>query len=160
MKVDFLPDIKVLIEGGKATAAAPLGPALGPLGVDIGAIVSEINQKTKNFSGIKVPVTVSIKRDKSFEIKIGTPPASALIAREAGIPKGTANPKTDFVGNLSMQQVKKLAEMKSENLNSTELKKSAREIIGTCQSMGVTIEGKKAKDVQKEFTQGKYDSFF
>lgn len=154
-----MAEISVLVEGGKATASAPLGPALGPLGVNIGEVVKEINEKTKSFAGIKVPVVVSVdSKTKTFEIRVGSPPASALILRESKASKGSGNPKTDFKGNLSIEQVKKIVEMKSENLNSSELKKQAREIIGTCNSMGITVEGKHAKEVQKEVDEGKYDS--
>jgi large subunit ribosomal protein L11 len=155
-----MPDVSVLIEGGKATASAPLGPALGPLGVNIGEIVNQINEKTKSFAGTKVPVKIVVNSDKSFEIKVGSPPMSAIIKKELNIKSGAANPKEDIAGNLSIEQVKNLAEMKMENLVSYKLKSAAKEVIGTCQSMGITIDGKKAFDVQKEFKEGKYDSFF
>jgi large subunit ribosomal protein L11 len=150
-----MPDIKVMVDGGKASAAAPLGPALGPLGVNIVEIVNQINDKTKAFSGMKVPVTISIDNKKNFEIKVGSPPTSALITKEAGAAKGAANPKAETVGNLSMQQVKKIAEMKGDKMNSYTLEKNMREVIGTANSMGVTIDGKKAKDLQKEISGGK-----
>ncbi|MFH0715097.1 MAG: 50S ribosomal protein L11 [Candidatus Diapherotrites archaeon] len=156
-----MPDVKAVVEAGKATAAAPLGPALGPLGVNIGAIVAEINEKTASYKGMKIPVVISIdSKTKKFEVKVGSPSASALILAESKAEKGAANPKTEVKGNLSMEQVKKIAEMKIVNLNSTALKKAAREIIGTCNAMGITVEGKPAKEVQKEFAAGKYDSVF
>ena len=156
-----MSDVKAVIDAGKATAAAPLGPALGPLGVNIGAIVAEINEKTKAFAGMKIPVIISIdSKTKAFEVKVGSPSASALIMKEAGISKAAANPKTEVVGNISMEQVKKIAEMKLPNVNSTAVKKAAREIIGTAGAMGVTIEGKTHKEIQKEFAQGKFDSVF
>ena len=80
--------VDALVEGGKASAAPPLGPALGPLGVNIGQVVAEINKKTADFKGMQVPVKVIIDTDtKEFEIKIGTPPAAELIKQEAGIKK-------------------------------------------------------------------------
>lgn len=154
-----MPEISVMIEGGKATAAAPLGPALGPLGVNIGEIVAKINEKTKDYAGMKVPVKVIIdSATKGFEIEIGSPPISALIKKELGLEKGAANPKTESVGNLSMEQVKKIAGMKMENLSSYKLKSAVKEVIGSCDSIGVTIEGKKARQMQKEIENGKYDS--
>lgn len=156
--VVFMAEIKVLVEGGKATAGAPLGPAMGPLGVNIGEIVAKINEKTKQYAGMKVPVTIEVDKSKNVEIKIGAPPTSALITKEVKAQKGGANQKADAVGNLSMEQVKKLALMKAENVNSSILKAQAREIIGTCNSMAVTIEGKRAKEVQKEISEGKWDS--
>ena len=151
-------EIKVLVEGGKATAGAPLGPAMGPLGVNIGEIVAKINEKTKQYAGMKVPVTIEVDKNKNIDIKIGAPPTSALITKEVKAQKGGANQKTDTVGNLSMEQVKKLALMKSDSINSVALRSQAREIIGTCNSMAVTIEGKRAKEVQKEISEGKWDS--
>ncbi len=153
-----MPEVSVLVEGGKATAAAPLGPALGPLGVNIGEIVAQINEKTKEYAGTKVPVKVTVNSDKSFEIKVGSPPMSALIKKELNLKKGAANPKTEKVANLSIQQLKKLAKMKMENLTSSELKSAAKEVAGTCNSMGVTIEGKKAQEFIKELGKGKFDS--
>src|SRR3989344_5974750 len=155
-----MAEISALVEGGKATAGAPLGPALGPLGVNIGKIVGEINEKTKGYAGMKVPVTIEIDKAKNVNISVGSPPMSALIIKEAKAAKGGANQKTDTVGNLSMAQVKTLAEAKLGALGSTTLYSAAREVIGTCNSMAVTIEGKRAKEVQQEFRDGKWDSFF
>src|SRR3989339_217982 len=96
--------VEVMVEGGKATAAPPLGPALGPTGLNIGLVVSTINQKTASFKGMQVPVTVTFDRvKKTFEIEIGTPPASALLKSEAGIEKGAANPKADKVADVLIE---------------------------------------------------------
>ena len=154
-----MPEISALIEGGKATAAAPLGPALGPMGVNIGDIVNEINEKTKNYSGMKVPVKVIINSaTKAFEVEVGSPPTSALIKKEAGIAKGTGNPKTDFVANLTIDQVKNVAKMKMDTLGAKDIKAACKEVMGSCDSMGVTIEGKRAKETMKDVAAGKYDS--
>ena len=155
-----MAEINVMVEGGKATAGAPLGPALGPLGVNIGEIVAKINEKTKDYAGMKVPVTIEIDSRKNVEISVGSPPTSAIILKELKAPKGGAHQLNDNVGSLSMEQVKKLAEMKLDSLSSTNLYSAAREIIGTCNSMAVKIEGKGAKEVQKEFREGKWNEFF
>ena len=153
-------DIKVMVDGGKANAGPPLGPALAPLGVNIGNVVAKINEKTEAFSGMKVPVTVTINSDKSFDIKVGLPPMSALIKKEINAPKGAANPKTDVVGNLTMEQVLKVADMKDDVLNSYNKKSMAKEVVGTCCSMGVTVEGLNAKKALKAIEAGKFDSKF
>lgn len=153
-----MAEISALVEGGKATAGAPLGPALGPLGVNIGKIVSDINEKTKAYAGMKVPVTIEIDKQKNITITVGSPPTSALITKEIKAAKGGANQRTDAVGNLTMEQVKKLAQAKLDALTSTDLYRASREIIGTCNSMAVTIEGKRAKEMQKEIEDGKWDS--
>ncbi len=150
--------IDALIVGGKASAAPPLGPALGPKGVNIGLVVAEINKKTTDFAGMQVPVKVIIDTDdKSFEIKIGTPPASALIKKELGIKKASGVPQTDYVGNLTLEQVKKIARMKEGAISGKNQKMRAKEILGTCRSMGVTIEGKKSSEIIAEINIGKYD---
>jgi len=150
--------VEALVAGGKATAAPPLGPALGPLGVNIGQVVSEINKKTSAFNGMQVPVKVIVDADtKSFEISIGTPPAAALILKEAGIQKGSGNPKTDKVADVLIEQIIKVAKMKEDSLLGKDLKAKVKEIIGTCNSMGILVEGKPAVEAIKEVNAGKYD---
>ncbi|AJF61090.1 TPA: 50S ribosomal protein L11 [Candidatus Woesearchaeota archaeon] len=150
--------VDVLVEGGKATAAPPLGPALGPMGVNIGQVVLEINKKTQDFKGMSVPVTVTIdKATKAFTISVGTPPASQLIIKEAGIPKGSGNPNTDYVADLKMEQIIKISQMKKDSLLGKTNKDRVKEVMGTCQSMGIMVEGKPAKETFKELLTGKYD---
>jgi large subunit ribosomal protein L11 len=150
--------IDVLVNGGKATAAPPLGPALGPLGVNIGQVVAAINEKTKSFAGMQVPVKVTVDKDtKEFEISIGTPPASGLIKKEAGVQKGSGNPKTDMVADLKIQQILKIAQMKEDALLGKDAIQRVKEIIGTCDSMGILVEGKRAKETIKDVAAGKYD---
>ena len=150
--------VESLVSGGKATAAPPLGPALGPLGVNIGQVVADINKKTAVFNGMQVPVKVIVDMDtKKFEISVGTPPASALILKEAGIEKGSGNPKTDKVADIFIEQIIKIAKMKEGNLLGNDLKAKAKEIIGTCNSMGILVEGKPAVEAIKEVNEGKFD---
>ncbi len=155
-----MPEIKVMIEGGKATPAAPLGPALGPLGVNIVQIVEKINAQTKAFAGMKVPVKISVDSKKNVEIEVGSPPVSALIKKELGIETAAANAKTEQKGNLTMAQVKKIAEMKFEKMNSFVLPKAMKEVIGTCDSLGIWVEGKRAKDTLKEIEKGEFKEYF
>lgn len=150
--------VDALVEGGKATAAPPLGPALGPLGVNIGQVVAKINQITASFKGMQVPVKVTVNTDtKEFEIEVGTPPASALIKKEAGVEKGAGNPLADKVAELKIEQIIKIAKMKEGSLTGTTLKQKVKEIIGTCNSMGVMVESVAAKDAIQLVDQGKYD---
>ena len=147
--------VESLVEGGKATAAPPLGPALGPLGVNIGQVVTEINKKTAEFKGMQVPVKVIVDSDtKEFEITVGTPPASALIKKEAGIDKGSGNPKADKVADVKIEQIIKIAKMKEDSLLGIDNVSRAKEIIGTCNSMGVMVEGKAAAEVIKDINKG------
>ena len=150
--------IDALIEGGKATAAPPLGPALGPLGVNIGQVVGAINEKTASFKGMQVPVKVIVDDEtKEFEITVGTPPATALIKKEAGIAKGAGNSLTDKVADILIEQVMKIAKMKEDSLLGKGAKERVLEICGTCQSMGVLVEGKPANESIADIKAGKFD---
>ena len=151
--------VETMIEGGKATAAPPLGPALGPTGVNIGLVIAEINKKTADMKGMQVPVKVMIDTDtKSFTIEIGTPPASALIKKEAGLEKGASNPLTEKVADLMIEQIIKVAKIKEDALLGKDLKAKVREIVGTCQSMGILVEGMPAQDALKAIAAGKFDA--
>ena len=153
--------VEALVEGGKASAGPPLGPALGPMGVNIMQIINTINEKTKEFNGMKVPVKVIVDtKTKDFEIEVGTPPAASLILNEIGVEKGSGAPSTHKIGNLTIDQAKKVAKMKYDNLLGKELKQKTKEIIGTCVSLGVTVEGKNPKEIQKAIDEGKYDTNF
>ena len=153
--------VKALVEGGKASAGPPLGPALGPLGVNIMQIINTINDKTKQFDGMKVPVKVIVDpKTKNFEIEIGTPPASSLILKELGAEKGSGAPSTHKIGDLTLDQAIKVAKMKQDNLLGKELKQKTKEVIGTCVSLGVTVEGKKPQEIQKAIDEGEFDSKF
>ncbi len=150
--------VESLVEGGKATAAPPLGPALGPLGVNIGQVIAEINKKTATFSGMQVPVKVIVDSStKKFDVTVGTPPASALIIKEAGIEKGSSNPLLDKVADVRIEQVIKVAKMKEDSLLGKTLKEKVKEIVGTCNSMGVLVQGKPAKDAIKDINSGMFD---
>ncbi len=150
--------LEVLVDGGKATPGPPLGPALGPLGVNIVEIVKAINEKTKNFEGMKVPVTLLIdSKTKAFTIEVGTPPTSALIQKEAKIEKGSGDAGKTKVGNLSLPLTIKIANMKTDAMQAKSLKTRVLEVVGTCVSMGVTVDGKPAKEISKDIRAGKYD---
>lgn len=153
--------IEALINGGEATAGPPLGPALGPLGVNVLQIVNRINELTKDYAGMKVPVKIIVDVDtKSFEVEIGTPTTPALIIKELGIEKGSGNPKTEKVGNVSIEQALKIAQMKIKDTYSNDVKAALKEVLGTLVSIGVTVDNKDPRDVQKEVSQGKHDSLF
>jgi large subunit ribosomal protein L11 len=150
--------IESLVSGGKATAGPPLGPALGPLGINVIAVVNKINELTKDYSGMRVPVRIAVDTDtKEFEVNVGIPTTTALIIKELRVEKGSAKPNTEKIGNLQLEQVKKIAKLKHPELLANSLKSAVKEILGTCVSMGVTIEGKDPREVQREIDTGKYD---
>jgi len=151
--------IEALVSGGQATAGPPLGPALGPLGVNVVAIVNKINEITKSYSGMKVPVKIIVDPEtKEFEVSVGIPTTSALIVKEAGIEKGSGTPSTQKVGNLSFEQVIRIAQIKRPSLLARNFKAMVKEVLGSCLSMGMTVEQKDPREVQREIDEGKYDS--
>jgi large subunit ribosomal protein L11 len=150
--------IEVLVDGGKATPGPPLGPALGPTGINVVQVVQKINEKTKAFAGMKVPVKVIINKDKTFDVKVGTPPASALLFKEMGIEKGSGAPKVTKAGNITIEQAIKVSDMKKDSLMGKDLKNRVLEIAGTAVSCGITIEGKDPKEFQAEVKAGKWDA--
>lgn len=149
--------VSALVEAGEASAGAPLGPSLGPLGVNIGNVVNKINEKTEKFEGMEVPIKVVVdKETNDFEVEVGTPPVSALLRKKLEIEKGSGEPNENKVGDLSMEQAKEIAEMKENDLVSMSLKSAVKEVLGSCVSMGVEVEGKDPREVQKEIDEGKY----
>jgi len=153
--------LEALIDGGKATGGPPLGPTLGPLGVNVLAIVNKINELTKDYAGMKVPVKIIVDTEtKAFDIEVGIPTTSALIVKELGVEKGSGNPLTEKIGDLKIESILKIAKMKKDQLLSVTLKSGVKEILGCCVSMGVTVEGKEPKEVQKEVDQGTYNHLF
>lgn len=153
--------LEVLVDGGKASPGPPLGPALGPMGVNVIQVVNAINEKTKAFMGMKVPVTLLVDpKTKSFEIKVGTPPVSALILKEIGAEKGSGSPKATKIGNLTVEQVVKIGEMKKDSMLAKDKKSRFKEVVGTCVSMGVTVDGKDPKVVLQEIEKGGYRGLF
>ncbi|NHJ04314.1 MAG: 50S ribosomal protein L11 [Candidatus Heimdallarchaeota archaeon] len=156
-------EIKALIEGGKASPAPPLGPALGPTGVNIGQVIAQINQQTQDFRGMKVPVTIIIHQDRTFDLEVGIPTTSGLVLKEAGLQKGgkgstEEEPEEPFIGNITMQQVVKIADMKRKGSFASTYKTLCKEILGTCLSCKISVEGKNPKEVQSEVDQGVWDS--
>ena len=150
--------VEILIDGGKATPGPPLGPAIGPLGINMMQVVEQINQKTADFDGMKVPVKIIVDiGTKEFEVKVGTPPTTALIMDELKIEKGSQDPGQDKVADLKVEQALKIAKMKFDALLSNDYKNAAKEVIGTCVSMGITVEGKDPREVQREIDQSIYD---
>jgi large subunit ribosomal protein L11 len=150
--------IDVLVPGGKASPGPPIGPALGPLGINIKAVVDDINEKTASYNGMQVPVKVIVDDHKNVTLEIGIPPASALVLVEAGIEKGSSG--EEIAGNISIAQAIKVAKLKRQNSLSYELKGTVKEILGTCVSVGITIDGKPARDAQKAIDAGEYADLF
>ena len=149
--------IEVLVPGGQANPGPPLGPELGPTPVDVQAVVQTINDETDAFDGMEVPITVDYDDDGSFGIDVGVPPTSELIKDEAGFDSGSGEPHENFVADMSVEQVKKVAEQKSTDLLAYDVKNAAKEVGGTCMTLGVTIDGEDARTFKQRVDDGEYD---
>ncbi len=153
--------IKLMVEGGKASGGPLLGPALGPLGINVQEVVSAINEQTKAFAGLNVPVNVVIDTaSKGFTIEVGTPPTSQLLKQRAGLEKGHGKAwREGSAGNVALKDVVEIAKSKT-NIKGLSLKAKAKEVIGTALSMGLTVEGKHPRELQREIDEGKHNSAF
>jgi large subunit ribosomal protein L11 len=148
-----------IVNGGQATGGPPIGPALGPMGVNIMQIVAEINKQTAEYKGTPVPVDVIIDTDtKLFTIKIGMLSTFALLSQAAKISKGSGTPNSAPAGDLQFEELVSVAKKKRAGLYAASLKAAVREVLGTCLSMGVTIDGKPAKEIQGLIKSGAYDA--
>ncbi len=150
--------VQVLVPGGKATPGPPIGPSLGPLGINVKKVVDDINSKTASYNGMMVPVTIFVDDSKNVTLEVGIPPTSALVLMEAGVEKGSS--AGEVVGNLTIEQAVKIAHMKQDKSLSYELKNTVKEVLGTCISMGITVDEKTPKAIQRAIDEGVYDSQF
>ncbi len=149
--------IETVVDGGKV-AAGPLGPTLGPTGANIGKVVVKLNEATKAYAGMKVPVKIIIDDKKEVTVEVGTPPVSQLVLMKSKIEKGSGTPNKATVGNLTIKQAKEIVEMKGKDLLGATLKAKVKEVVGTCSSMGVTVEGRVAKEMSKAIAAGEFDA--
>jgi large subunit ribosomal protein L11 len=143
-------EVSILVEGGKAAAGATLGSALGPLGVNVGQVVQKINEETKQFAGMRVPVIVRVDPNtKSFTLVVGRPPVAALLLKEAGKEKGSGKPKGEVIGDVSLDAVKRIAEAKGEDLFGRSVEEKINQVIGTCVSLGLSVGGEDPRTLLK-----------
>ncbi len=151
--------VEALVKGGKATAAPPLGPALGPLKVNTAEVINKINEKTKAFEGMDVPVKVIVDTEtREFEIEVGTPPVTSMLKKELKTEKLATlddSGSRKIAGDISFEAIVKIA--KNKPSISGDLKAKVKQVLGTCVSSGVTVDGKNPKDVIKEVDEGKYN---
>jgi len=150
--------IKILAEGGSMKPGPALSQKLGPAGININQVIQKVNEATKTFSGLKVPVELNVDAaTKEFEIKVFSPPVSELLKKELGIAKASGAQKKIQVANASIEQIISVAKIKLPNMLCKDLKSAVRTIAGTCASLGILIENKPAVEIEKEIEEGKYD---
>ena len=150
--------LNFIVPGGEANGGPPIGPALGPLGLNVLSVVKQINEVTEQYKGMKVPVTVEVNtEDKSFNVTVKLPSTSALLVKEAGAQKGSGTPKTQWAGNISASSLIKVANMKLNDSTAMGIKETVKEVLGVCVSMGIQVDGKDPRDVMQEVKAGKWD---
>jgi len=139
MAKEVVAKIKLQASGGQATPAPPIGPALGQHGINIGQFVSQFNERTKELNGTTVPVVITLYKDKSFDFEVKSPPAAVLLKQMAEIAKGSGVPNKEKVGEITAEQLRKIAETKFKDLNAYDLAQAEKIIEGTARSMGIEI---------------------
>ncbi len=153
-----MTQIKLLVEGGSMQPGPSLSQQIGPLGLNLGQIISKVNDATKDFKGLKVPVELNVNPStKEINVKVFSPPVSELLKKELGIEKGSGEQKKLRVANASIEQIISVAKQKFSNLLCNDLKSAVKTIAGTCVSLGILIENKPAKEIEQEIDDGKYD---
>ena len=131
--------IKLQIPAAKATASPPVGPALGQHGVNIAQFIKEFNDRTKDQTGFKIPVVITVYSDRSFSFITKTPPTPTLILKAAGLDKASGVPNKEKVGSINTAQVREIAERKMPDLTAASIEAAMSQVVGTCRSMGITV---------------------
>jgi large subunit ribosomal protein L11 len=150
--------IKLLVEGGAMEPGPALSQKLGPAGIPINQVIQKVNEATKDFKGLKVPVELDVDlKTKKFDINIFSPPVSGLLKKELGISKGSGEQNKIQVANASIEQIILVAKTKMQNLLCKDLKTAVKVVVGTCGTLGILIENKSAKEIELEIAEGKYD---
>lgn len=151
--------IELLVEGGNAKPGPNIGPKLSQLKLNIGEVISKINEATKEFKGLQVPVKIIVDTEtKKYEIEVGLPPTSSLLKKEANIEIAKRTKPGEIVGNVTMEQIIKVAKMKMKDLNTNDLKSAVKMVLGTALSLGLTVNNRNPKELLKEVDQGLYDN--
>ena len=138
--------IKLLIDGGNMTPGPAIAQQLGPMGINMGKVISNVNDATKEFSGMKVPVELNVdEKTKEFTVKPSSPPTSELLKKELKLEKGTIDHKKQKVGNASIEDIIKVTKIKSPQMLEKDFKAAFKSILGTCASIGIFVESKEPK---------------
>jgi large subunit ribosomal protein L11 len=154
-----MPKIKLIVDGGNMKPGPAVSQQLGPMGVNLGQVISDVNEATSGFKGIKVPVELTVdSKTKEYEIKVSSPPVAELLKKELGIEKGSAEPHKSKIGNLAIENIINIAKTKLPNLLAKDLKAAVKLVLGTCVSIGILIENKTPQEITAEVESGVYDS--
>ena len=150
--------LKLITEGGKMTPGPAVAQQRCPLGINLGKVIADINAATKSFVGVKVPVELDVDtKTKTFTVKVFSPPTAELIKKELGLEAGSGKPNTVKVGNIAVETLIGIAKTKQDDLLARNLKGSLSLMVGSCGSLGVLVDNKESKDIQKDIASGIYD---
>ncbi len=151
--------VKLIIDGGDMKPNASISQKLGPMGINIGRVIADVNKASSGFKGIKVPVELDVNpKTKSFTVTVSSPPTSELLKKELGLELGSGQAKKIKAGNLAIEQVIKIALTKHPSMTASSLKAAVKSVVGSCISSGILIENKEAKQVSQDIDAGIYDS--
>ena len=150
--------VRALVTGGSASGGPPIGPAVGPTGINIKDVVDAVNEKTMIFKGLTVPVRIECNSEtKQFEIYVETPSTASLLLKEIGAEKGSSSCSDNKIGNLTLDQVLNIVEAKKDTLLDKTYKAAVKTVLGTALSIGATVEGEDPRIIQKRIEEGEYD---
>ncbi|MEK6896454.1 MAG: 50S ribosomal protein L11 [Nanoarchaeota archaeon] len=150
--------VKLMVDGGSMKPGPSIAQQLGPLGINLGKVISDVNTATESFNGMKVPVEIDVNpKTKQFSIHVFSPPVAELIKKEAGVEKGSGNPLETKIGNLAIEQIISVAKTKQTNMLAKDLRAAVKMVVGSCVSLGVMVEDRPAKEVEADIDAGIYD---
>ena len=150
--------VKLIVDGGKMAPGPAVAQQLGPMGINIGKVISDVNEATKGFAGVKVPVELDVNpKTKSYEIMVFSPPVAELIKKELKLEKGSGAAQKTKVGNIAVESLIGIAKTKMPNLLAKDLKSALKLIVGSCVSLGVLVDNKEAKAIELDIDSGVYD---
>ena len=149
--------LKLIVDGGAMQAGPAIAQQIGPLGINMGKVISDINEATLGFKGIKVPVELDIdSKSKKYDIKVFSPPVAELLKKELSLEKGSGEALKTKVGNIALERIIYIAQTKMPSLLAKDLKSAIKLVVGTCVSMGILVDNKEAKEIEKDIDEGKY----
>lgn len=150
--------IKLIVDGGAMQPGPAVAQQIGPLGINMGKVIADVNTATSGFKGVKVPVEIDVNgKTKTYEIKVFSPPTAELLKKELGLEKASGEALKTKVGNIAVERIISIAHTKMPNLLAKDLKRAVKLVIGSCVSLGILVENKEAKEVNADIDSGKYD---
>lgn len=151
--------IKLIVDGGDMKPGPAVAQQIGPLGINMGKVISDINTATSGFKGTKVPVEIDVdSKTKTYKIKVFSPPVAELIKKELGLEKGSSAAGAYKVGNIALERIIDIAKTKQSSLLAKDLKSAVKLVVGTCVSLGVLVDNKHGRDIERDIESGVYDN--